>query len=298
MTSAMSKTCGFVGLGIMGEGMANCLLKSGVKLVVWNRSPGKAEALRAAHPEAVTVVGSPAAVVGACEVTFCMLSTPDACKSVYEMAGGLLEGITAGKSVVDCATLAVTDMQRLSEQVIAKGGRFLEAPVSGSKGPAAAGALIFLCGGDRPLFDTVGAELGAMGKKSFFFGEVGAGTKMKLAVNMVMGTMMCALGEGLELCSKQGLEPEKLLEVLELGAVANPMFTLKGPKMLRGDHAPNFPLQHAHKDMHLAVTAGEALGAALPLSATAEGAMKRACEEGRGELDFSAVYESQKRLKP
>ena len=75
------KMCGFVGLGIMGEGMAKCLIKSGVNLVVWNRSAAKAEALKAAHPEAVTVVESPAAVLGACEVTFCMLSTPEACQA-------------------------------------------------------------------------------------------------------------------------------------------------------------------------------------------------------------------------
>jgi len=195
------------------------------------------------------------------------------------------------------ATLAVSDMTRLSEQVLGKGGRFLEAPVSGSKGPAANGALVFLCGGDRPLYDTVSAQLEAMGKKSFYFGEVGTGTKMKLVVNMVMGTMMCAFGEGLELCTQQGLQPEQLLEVLDLAAVANPMFKLKGPKMIQGDHAPNFPLQHAHKDMRLAVAAAEAVGLDMPVSASAEAAMKRACDDGRGELDFSAVFESQKKPK-
>jgi len=294
---ASGKTCGFVGLGIMGEGMAKCLIKAGVNLVIWNRSAAKAEALKAAHPEAVTIVENPAAVLGACDVTFCMLSTPEACKAVYEMPGGVLEGVAAGKCVVDCATLAVADMARMSEQVLAKGGRFLEAPVSGSKGPAAAGALVFLCGGDKALFEQVSAELEAMGKANFYYGEVGAGTKMKLVVNMVMGTMMCAFGEGIELCTQQGLKPEQLLEVLDLAAVANPMFKLKGPKMIQGDHAPNFPLQHAHKDMRLAVAAGEAVGLSMPVSATAEGAMKRACDEGRGELDFSAVFESQKKPK-
>lgn len=232
--------------------------------------------------------------------------------------------------------------------MLAKGGRFLEAPVSGSKGPAANGQLIFLAGGDKALYDTVAPELDAMGKKSFHFGEVGAGTKMKLVVNMVMGTMMCAFGEGLHLCTEQGLDASQLLEVrplpaapgpgarpngrragpaassspqrcprlswpsiapgvspaqpvaaqvLELGAIANPMFKLKGPKMLQGDHAPNFPLQHAHKDMRLAVAAGEAVGLGMPVSAAAESAMKRARDEGHGELDFSAVYEGQKKAK-
>ena len=103
------------------------------------------------------------------------------------MEGGILDGVVAGKCVVDCATLAVEDMQRLSTQVIAKGGQFLEAPVSGSKGPAAQGQLIFLCGGDEALYAKCAKELDTMGKAKFFFGAVGAGTRMKLCVNMVRG---------------------------------------------------------------------------------------------------------------
>ena len=88
-------------------------------------------------------------------------------------------------------------------------------------------------------------------------------------------------------------------KVLDLAAVANPMFKLKGPKMLQGDYAPNFPLQHAHKDMRLAVELGTAVGVGLPVSATAEAAMKRARDDdGLGESDFSAVYEAQKKVKP
>lgn len=262
----MSKTVGFVGLGIMGEGMAKCLIKAGLKLVVWNRSTSKSDAFKAAAPDSVTVADSPSAVIAACEVTFCMLSTPEAVRSVYEMDGGVLAGVSAGKCIVDCATLAEEDMKRCSAHVLAKGGRFLEAPVSGSKGPAANGQLIFLCGGDKPLFESIASELDAMGKKSFYFGEVGSGTRMKLVVNMVMGTMMCAFSEGLHLCGSSGLDPAQLLEVLDLGAIANPMFKLKGPKMLAGDHSPNFPLQHAHKDMRLAVEAGAGFGIGMPVS--------------------------------
>ena len=265
---AMSKTVGFVGLGIMGEGMANCLIKAGLKLVVWNRSTAKSDALKAAAPESVTVAESPAAVVVACEITFCMLSTPEAVRSVYEMDGGVLAGVAAGKCIVDCATLAEEDMTRCSAAVLGKGGRFLEAPVSGSKGPAASGQLVFLCGGDQPLFESIATELDAMGKKSFFFGEVGSGTRMKLVVNMVMGTMMCAFSEGLHMCGSSGLDPLQLLEVLDLSAIANPMFKLKGSKMLKGDHAPNFPLKHAHKDLKLAVEAGTGFGIGMPASST------------------------------
>lgn len=295
----MSDTVGFIGLGIMGEGMARRLLGDGRSLVVWNRSAAKGASLQAEAPEKVTVKATPAEVIAACDITYCMLSTPDACKAVYEMEGGILAGVAAGKCVVDCATLAVEDMVRMSAQVCERGGRFLEAPVSGSKGPAAQGQLIFLAGGDEALFATVSADLDVMGKAKYFLGAVGNGTRMKLVVNMVMGSMMCAFGEGLSLAGACDLDQSVLLQVLSLGAIATPMFALKGPKMIAGDHAPNFPLQHAEKDMRLAVALGEQSGVSLPVASTADGEMKRAMEEtaGASDADFSAVYESQKRQK-
>lgn len=177
---------GFIGLGLMGEGMARRLLGHGRSLVVWNRSREKSDALKSEASDKVQIAATPAAVVAACDLVYCMLSTPDAVKSVYEMDDGILDGICAGKCIVDCATLAEEDMERLSEQVTEKGGRFLEAPVSGSKGPAAQGQLIFLCSGDEELFVSCAQDLDAMGKAKFFFGAVGAGTRMKLVVNMVM----------------------------------------------------------------------------------------------------------------
>ena len=139
----MSETVGFIGLGHMGEGMARRLLShGGRKLIVWNRSAGKSKALETEAAGKVQVAASPADVVRGATIIFVMLSTPDAVKEVYEMEGGILSGMSAGKKLVDCATLAVADMERLSSQVLAKGGRFLEAPVSGSKVPAATGQLI------------------------------------------------------------------------------------------------------------------------------------------------------------
>ena len=182
----MSETVGFIGLGHMGEGMARRLLShGGRKLIVWNRSAGKSKALETEQAGKVQVAASPADVVKGATIIFVMLSTPDAVKEVYEMEGGILSGMSAGKKIVDCATLAVADMERVSSQVLAKGGRFIEAPVSGSKVPAATGQLIFLCGGDEALYGEVAKDLDAMGKAKFFFGAVGAGTKVKLAVKTV-----------------------------------------------------------------------------------------------------------------
>jgi 3-hydroxyisobutyrate dehydrogenase-like beta-hydroxyacid dehydrogenase len=157
-------------------------------------------------------------------------------------------------------------MQEFAEAVEGKGGRFLEAPVSGSKVPAETGQLIFLAAGDEALYRQVSPKLlAAMGKASFYLGATGKGTEMKLVANMIMGSMLSSLSEGLVLTEKAGLKPEDLVSVLGLGAMANPMFNLKGPKMivggrLRVSHIADRQLQspvrlpHAsHEDASLSV---------------------------------------------
>ena len=175
--------------------------------------------------------------------------------------------------------------------------QFLEAPVSGSKGPAAMGQLIFLCAGSESLSNdaTVQSALNAMGKATHYFGtEVGYGTRAKLVVNSLMGTMMAAFGESLALAESVGLDGGKMIEVIGQGAIMSPIYSLKGPKMLKKDHAPNFPLQHAHKDMKLAVDMAKEAGVEYAVTESAEKLLKDAREDEElnvAEKDFSAVFE-------
>lgn len=123
----------------MGAGMVRRLLGRGDDVVVWNRTPAKSQQLAAefqAEPGRVTVAGSPAEVLQACDRTFSMLSTPAAAREVFFAPDGVLAGVQPGKALVDCATLEARDMQKTDQAVKSKGGRFLEAPVSGSKVPA------------------------------------------------------------------------------------------------------------------------------------------------------------------
>ena len=115
---AASSPIGFIGIGIMGEGMARCLLNADCELVVWNRREEKSKALQAEAPAAVKIAETPADVVRACERTYVMLPTPEACAEVYSMSGGILEGVSAGKAVIDCATLEPADMERWSPVVL------------------------------------------------------------------------------------------------------------------------------------------------------------------------------------
>lgn len=279
---------------LLSEGVAGTPAKP---LIIWNRTTSKANAFKERFPDkSVEVKTTAKEVVASCGLTYSMLSTPEVSKIVFEADDGVLAGVSETSSIVDCATLAEADMQRMSSAVVAKGGRFLEAPVSGSKGPAATGTLIFLCAGSQALFDEIkDSGLSAMGKASHFFGtDVGGGTKAKLVVNSLMGTMMAAYGEGLALSQAVGLDPAVMIEVIGQGAIASPMYKLKGPKMVAKDHATNFPLKHATKDMTLAKGMAEAAGVEYSVMNQAESLMVAATADSElniADEDFSAVFE-------
>lgn len=162
---------------------------------------------------------------------------------------GVIDAIVPGKTIIDCSTITPQRMMEAEAQVLRRGGRFMDAPVSGSKAPAETGTLIFLCSGDRQVYDSSQMLLNAMGKANFYFGPAGNGSKMKLVINMLMATTMSAFSEGLSLCHESQLPTDEFLKVLELSAIACPMFKAKGPAMLKGKFDPAFPLKHALKDL-------------------------------------------------
>jgi 2-hydroxy-3-oxopropionate reductase len=280
---------GFIGLGIMGSAMAKNLLKAGFPVTVWNRSPEKAAEVVALG---ATRVETPQAVVEACPVTFAMLADPAAAEAVCFGKYGVLDGIGHGKGYVDMSTVDAETSRTIAAAITARGGRFLEAPVSGSRKPAEEGTLVILAAGDRSLYDEALPGLEKMGKKVLFLGGVGNGANMKLVVNMVMGGMMAAFCEGLALGAKQGLASADILDVLDAGAMANPMFRLKGGTMSRGDFSVAFPLKHMQKDLRLAITLGDQAGQPLFTTAAANEAFKRAKAMGLGEEDFSALLKA------
>jgi 3-hydroxyisobutyrate dehydrogenase-like beta-hydroxyacid dehydrogenase len=279
---------GFLGLGIMGGAMAANLLRAGFEVVVWNRNPERCAPLLALGARQGK---NPAAVAAACDITFAMLSDPAAAIEVCFGAEGVLAGIGGGRGYIDVSTVDDHTACRIAAAVGERGGRFLEAPVSGTKKPAEDGTLIFLAGGDQGLYDEAIPALAVMGKKSHYLGAVGQGARMKLVVNMIMGGMMTAFCEGLALGCKAGLPGEQILEVLDEGALANPMFRGKGPMLLQEEYPVSFPLKYMQKDLRLALLLGDELRQPLPGGAIANETFKRACAAGLGEDDLTAVFE-------
>ncbi|XP_073099586.1 glyoxylate/succinic semialdehyde reductase 1 [Elaeis guineensis] len=285
---------GFLGLGIMGKAMALNLLRNGFGVTVWNRTLSKCKEL---VEQGASVGETPAFVINKCKYTIAMLSDPSAALSVVFDKDGVLEQICSGKGYIDMSTVDADTSSKISEAITKKGGYFLEAPVSGSKKPAEDGQLVILAAGEKALYEEMIPAFNVLGKKSFFLGQVGNGAKMKLVVNMIMGSMMNALSEGLCLADRSGLKEQTLLDVLELAAIANPMFKMKGPSMIQSNYPPAFPLKHQQKDMRLALALGDENAVSMPVAAAANEAFKKARSMGLGDLDFSAVHEVVKAAK-
>lgn len=280
---------GFLGLGIMGRAMAINLIKAGYQLTVWNRSPEKCtELVEMGASRAVT----PAEVAAEADVTFCMVSDPAASSDICFGEHGVLTTIGSGRGFIDVSTVGPDHSTKVYQAVRDRGGRYLEAPVSGSKKPAEDGALVFLCAGDQSLYTESEPALRVMGRKSYYFDEIGQGAKMKLLINMIMGTMMVAFSEGLTLGKKSGLQQDIILDVLQQGAIDTPMFRMKGKQMCNGDFSVAFPLKHMQKDMRLALQLADTLHQPLFSAAAANNCFLKSMLTGDGDLDFSAVLKA------
>jgi len=278
---------GFVGLGIMGSAMAANLVKAGYHLTVWNRSPEKCEPLVASGAKAAS---TPRQVAESSDIVCAMMATPQAVMAVRDGVDGILAGMAPGKGYLDFSTIDLETSKETARLTQERGALFLEAPVAGSRKPAEDATLTIMAAGDRPLFDTALPVMETMGKKILFLGEVGNAARMKLANNLIMGGMMASLAEGMALAARSGLDLSQLLEVLDSGAMSNPMFRLKGPSVAaNAEFPPAFPLKHMQKDLRLALRLAEEAGQPLFVAATVNELYKDALASGWGESDFAAV---------
>ncbi|XP_053400318.1 cytokine-like nuclear factor N-PAC isoform X1 [Mercenaria mercenaria] len=279
---------GFLGLGIMGQGMVMNLLRSGHEVTVWNRT---AQKCRDFVKAGALKGSSPCEVVQQCDITFCCVADTTAVKDIVFGSQGVLRGIATGKCFVEMSTIDEETVQDVAEAIQARGGVYLEAPVVGSRVPALEGQLTILASGDRKLFDDCFSCFEAIGKKSLYLGsDPGAATRMKLIINMVMGSVVASLSEGMAMAEKVGLDLEDVAEVLSLGSLRCPTVIHKSQAILNQKYDPHFPLQHQQKDLRLALQLGDKVEQPLYIAAAANELYKKARRLGYGESDISAVF--------
>lgn len=278
---------GFLGCGIMGAPMAANLIRTGHDVSVWNRTYDKTKPLAELGAK---VYETKRQIVENCDIIFACVSDPKAARDLVFGPDGILKYINEKKSYVDMSTVDALTTTDIGFAIKEKGGRFLEAPVSGSKKPAESGELIIMCAGDRSLYVDCYTCFEAMSKKWFFMGDLGSGAKMKLVVNSIMGAHMTALSEGMALAEKCDLDQVTLLEILSLGALCSPLVTGKGSAILESNFPPNFPLKHQQKDLRLALELSDSVHLSMPCISSSNEVYKRAMAANMGDRDMAAVY--------
>ena len=277
---------GFLGLGIMGRGMAMTLAKAGYPLTVWNRTPEKAKEFAALGVE---VADSPEQAAEGNDVVIMMLADPTAVREVAYGPNGVLEGLRDGAVLIDCSTVDPATSQNLASAAGQKGARFLDSPVAGSRKAAEDGQLILMVGGDENTLGKVRAVLETLSKTIIHAGGTGMGTYLKLCFNLIVGHMSAALAEALVAGAKAGLDPAVILEAVNSSVLANKFYEWKGNCILDRDFTTNFSVRLMHKDLNLMMSAAYGLNIPLPVTASVKelfGIAKSCCDP---EADFCSV---------
>ncbi|WP_043622434.1 NAD(P)-dependent oxidoreductase [Nonomuraea candida] len=277
---------GFVGLGIMGRPMALNLVRAGTPVVVWNRTAARCEPLRAAGAR---VAAGPGEVFARARVVLLMLADEAAVDEVLGRGTPRFAPAVAGRVVVHMGTTSPAYSAELAAAIRDAGGEYVEAPVSGSRGPAESGRLVAMPAGEPAAVEEVRPLLAPMCAETITCGPVPGGLLMKLAVNLFLITMVSGLAESAHFAARHGLDLEKFARVLGSGPMASDVSRVKARKLLEGDFAPQAAIADVLKNNRLIAEAARASGVASPLLDVCHALFAETLALGHGALDMAAV---------
>ncbi|MBE0597409.1 MAG: NAD(P)-dependent oxidoreductase [Desulfuromonadales bacterium] len=282
----MVREIGFIGLGTVGRHIAANLTKGNYRLTVWDRHPEEVQELEKLGAQAAA---DPREAAQAKDLVIVILPEAEELAAAGAGEKGFLAGLAPGSILVDMGTHSLDMTMGLAAEAENRRVMFLDAPVWGTKEHAANGLLTILVGGDPALLSRCREAFSLFGLNIIHVGQVGDATRMKFVVNLMQAELMQALAEGLVLGQKLGFTPEKILEVLESGGVASPLFNSKGRAIARGDFTRNLALKYVYEGLLLVRDAAIKANLQLPAAEAVCRTYQQAVEDGRGEEDFSAV---------
>lgn len=272
----------FLGLGIMGGAMAANLAKAGHEVFAWNRSPGK-------NVEGARMASTPAQAASQADVVWMCVADTAAVEQVLFGDDGVETQLRPGMIVVDSSTISPVSTRQFAERIRQRGADYVDSPMTGSKVGAQNAQLIFIVGGSdesvahlQPLFQ-------AMGKTVLRMGEVGLGQSAKLGMNLMIALIYEGFAEALTLTEKLGVQPEKMIELIQSSMVRSGVVDYKAPYVLRRDFSPNFPMRLMYKDIKLMLDAGRQSRVKLPGLETVGEIYEVAIEEGLQDQDYAAT---------
>ncbi len=278
---------GFLGLGLMGYPMARNLLKAGHEVAVWSKTRAKVDRL-AAEDKAVACA-SPKEVAERSEGIFLCVGDSDMSRETILGRNGIIEGARSGAIVADASTISPAVSRETGAALEKKGIHFLDAPCTGSTPGATNGTLTFMIGGDRQVFERAKPWFDAMGKLFYFCGGPGMGLQAKLTQNAILANLMQAFNEGMVLCTKGGVDPALMLEILNNSAAKSGLIASKAPAVFRRDFTTAFSTKWMHKDVSMALDSGRELGVPMPLTAVTQQMFQAAMSMGYAEDDMAST---------
>jgi 3-hydroxyisobutyrate dehydrogenase-like beta-hydroxyacid dehydrogenase len=290
---AASQRVGFAGLGIMGSRMARSLARKGFEVVVWNRTPEKARALEG---KGIRAARTPAELASSVDVFCTCVADPAALEDVARGPQGLLTGARQGQLFIDFSTVSVTLAQQLETECARRGIDFVEAPVTGSKNGAEKGTLLIMAGATPEAFARAQPFFAGVGDKAIHCGPVGAGTQVKLAGNALIALMLQGLSEGMLLARKAGVDPRKILEVVQASGFRSPYFDFKGKAVLERDFDTHFSIDLMFKDLSLFMDSAAQHRVPTPTVAAVRETYQLARAAGKGGQDIAAVVTALEQL--
>lgn len=289
----MSDRVGFIGLGIMGRGMARNLLKAGFNLHVWNRTASRMAELAA---EGAATATSPADLAAQCDIIItCVSDTPDV-EAVILGDDGVIHGARSGALVVDMSTISPHATRTIAVQLNTKGVQMLDAPVSGGSEGAARGTLTIMVGGEAEAVARAMPVLQAMGKTITHVGPQGHGQMVKLVNQILVVGHALAMSEALLFAQAGGLDLQKTLDAVVPGAAGSWMLANRGPQILRRDWRPGFTIDLQQKDVRLILDAADQLGVPVLASSLVFNLYRTLQMQGLGTEGNHALIKALERL--
>lgn len=279
---------GFVGLGVMGGGIARRLLEAGHEVHGYNRTREKARPL---EEVGLVLEDSPRAVADKADIVFSMVTNTKALQAITEGPDGILAALGPGKVYVDMTTGSPGESRALAERVAETGAAMLDAPVSGSVSTLEEGRLSIMVGGDQAAYDLVQPILLDIGPTVRRIGENGQAVLLKIAINLSLHVQMVAFSEGVLLAEKAGIDKEVAVDAMLNSVIASPMIKYRGPFVLEQPEEAWFNVNMMQKDMNLALEAGRELDVPMPTTAVSNELLTAARGMGLEHYDFAIVYD-------
>jgi 3-hydroxyisobutyrate dehydrogenase len=290
--SASRPNIAVLGTGSMGAPIARNLLAAGFPVTVWNRTRARAEALA---DDGAVIASAPAEAAEHAEVLLTMLADGDAVREAMEGPRGALATLRRGAIWIQMATVGLDWIERLAALALEHEVELVDAPVSGSVGPATEGTLVVLASGPTGLQPVVGPVFDAIGSQTLWAGPAGYGTRLKLVFNNWLVSQVEALAETVALAEAFGLDAGDFIETMGRGPLGSPYAVAKGREMITGELAPGFALKLAYKDAALALAGARGFGVTLAVTEALEPRWREAIADGHGDADVAAVIDVARR---